>query len=201
MAVHRLQTHVSSATFLWLRSIFCGALCAFTVACMLAQSPQQSSTDESWTATTDSSLVNGNPTRTVESHTKSGNRIIDTQKLETRGVNGHYEPFSESETETVQVDATTTKTVVRNYTWDGNGRRTLAQVIEEQSHTAASGDTRTERKTSNSDVNGNFQVVQARNRRRAKHRSRNRGDENYSVPGKQLRRIYPITTGPGIENT
>jgi hypothetical protein len=50
--------------------------------------------------------------------------------------------------------------VVRTYTWDGNGQRTLAQIREEESRATASGNAHVERKTSNADVNGNFQVVQ-----------------------------------------
>jgi hypothetical protein len=49
--------------------------------------------------------------------------------------------------------------VVRSYQWNGNGRRILAQVTEEDSRATASGDVRMERKTSNADLNGNFQVV------------------------------------------
>jgi hypothetical protein len=148
------------AKFLLMRLLLSVALCAGMAVCALAHNSQQSASDESWTATTDISLANGNPARTTESHTKCGNRTLDKKKIEVLGINGRYEPFSESETETVQIDVMTIRTVVRNYNWDGNGRRKLAQLTEEESRTTASGETRTERKTSNSDLNGNFQVVQ-----------------------------------------
>ena len=154
------ESHRSARNLFLLKSILCATLCASTAVCVQAQNQRQSVRDESWRATIDTRITNGNPSRTTESYTKSNDRIIDERKIEILGINGHYEPFSESQAETVKVDATTARTVVRNYTWDGNGRRTLAQVIEEESHTTATGETRTERRTSNSDLNGNFQVVQ-----------------------------------------
>jgi hypothetical protein len=79
--------------------------------------------------------------------------------MEFLGPNGGYKPTSETETETVQIDATTTRTVVRTYQWDGNGQRTLARVSEQESRTTAGGGVRTENKISASDGNGHFQVI------------------------------------------
>jgi len=59
----------------------------------------------------------------------------------------------------VEVDATTNRTLVRRYRWDENGRRILTEVLEENSRTAPSGNTRVERTISSADVNGNLQVV------------------------------------------
>jgi hypothetical protein len=56
-------------------------LCAATAACVQAQDSKQG-TDESWTATTASFISNFAPSRTIESHTKSGNRTIDKQRFE-----------------------------------------------------------------------------------------------------------------------
>ena len=120
----------------------------------------QKSGDESWTKTTEKAEQNITPSRTTESHTKSGNRAVDKQKVEVMGTNGRYQPFLETETETIQVDAANTRTVVRTYQWNGNGQRILAQVTEENSRTTASGDLRLERKTSSADINGNFRVTQ-----------------------------------------
>jgi hypothetical protein len=125
-----------------------------------AQDAQRNSSDESWTATSDTSVKNAIPSRTTESHSKSGNRSVDKQRVEVLGPNGGYQPDSETETETVRVDATTTRTVVRIYTWDGNGRRKVSQVTEEEARGTASGDAHTVRTTSNSDANGSLQVVQ-----------------------------------------
>ncbi len=125
-----------------------------------AQDAQRNGSDESWTATTENSVINATPSRTTESHAKSGNRSVDRQRVEVLGPNGRYQPDSETEKETVRVDATTTRTVVRTYTWDGNGQRKLAQVTEEEARSTASGDAQTVRTTSNSDVNGSLRVVQ-----------------------------------------
>jgi hypothetical protein len=160
LPAHLLPSPIDSAAGVLLKLILSVVLCAATAACIQAQDPQQSSGDESWTKTTEGAVGNADPSRTTESHSKSGNRTVDTQKTEVLGLNGRYQLFSETETETIQVDATTTRTIVRNYRRDGNGQRVLNQVTEEESRTAAGGDVRRERKTSNADMNGKFQVVQ-----------------------------------------
>jgi hypothetical protein len=135
-------------------------LCGGSAVSARAQDAQANSSDESWTATTESSVTNGNPSRTTESHAKSGNRSVDKQRVEVLGPNGRYQPDFETEMETVQVNSTTTRTVVRTYRWDGNGRRRLAQVTEEEARSTASGDAQAVRTTSSSDLNGNLRVVQ-----------------------------------------
>ncbi len=135
--------------------VFCGA----SALSVQAQTPEQSGSDESWTTTTESSIENTNPSRTTQSHTKSGNRTVDKQRVEVLGLDGRYRPDSETETESVRVDDTTTRTVVRTYRWDGNGRRTLAQVTEEETRSTASGNGQVVRTTSGADVNGRLQVV------------------------------------------
>jgi len=149
------------------KSILAAALCTVAAACLPAQEQpqdqpkdqQKTATDESWTKTSDNAPNNANPSRTTESHSKSGNRTVDKQTIQVRGPNGSYQPSSETETETTQVDASTTRTVVRTYQWSANGQKTLAHVSEEESRATAGGGTRTERKISTSDVNGNFQLV------------------------------------------
>lgn len=143
-----------------MKSASFAASCLLTAVLLSAQDPQKGSGDESWTNTTEKSEQNVVPSRTMESHAKSGNRTVDKQRVEVLGPGGRYQPFTETETETIQVDATTTRTIVRAYQWNGTGQKILSQVTEENSRSTAGGDTRTERKTSNADVNGNFQVVQ-----------------------------------------
>ena len=140
------------------RSLFVTALCAATAACLPAQS-QQPTGDESWSSTKENSSQNVNPSRTTESHTKSGNRTVDKQRVEVLGPNGGYQPFTETETETVQVNDSTTKTIVRTYQWNGSGQRYLAQVTEENSRATSGGSAHVERKTSSADVNGNLQIT------------------------------------------
>jgi hypothetical protein len=135
--------------FLWLGS----------AAWVRAQDAQPNNTDESWTTATETHIDNTTPSRTTESHSKSGNRSVDKQRLEVLGPDGRYQPDSETEKETIHVNATTTRTVVRTYGWDGNGQRYLVQVSEEEARGSAGGDAQVVRTTSSSDVNGNLQVV------------------------------------------
>ena len=144
---------------LLLKAIIAAAACVAGAVCVQAQNSQQSGGDESWTTTRDTTPQYGNSSRTTESHSKSGNRTVDKQRMEFLGPNGGYQPAVETETETVQVDATTTRTVVRTYQWEANGRRILAGVSEQESRATAGGGVRTESKVSASDVNGNFQVI------------------------------------------
>ena len=95
----------------------------------------------------------------MESHSQSGNKIVDKQRVEVLGLDGRYQLASETETETVQVNSTTTRTVVRTYVRDADGQRKLSQVAEEESRSTAGGDAQSVRTTSNLDVNGNLHVV------------------------------------------
>jgi len=159
MAYAKSENQVAVSTLLvnlMISVVFCFASAVSTQ----AQDGQRNSSDESWTATTETSAKNAIPSRTTESHAKSGNRNVDKQRVEVLGPNGGYQPASETETETVRVDATTTRTVVRSYSWDGNGQRKLAQVTEEEVRSTASGDAQTVRTTSASDANGSLRVVQ-----------------------------------------
>ncbi len=144
---------------LFLKLLLVMVFCAGPCVAARAQDSQSNKDEESWTTTAESKTENTNPARTMESHTKSGNRSVDKQRVEVLGPDGHYQPASDTETETILVNDSTTRTVVRTYTWDGNGRRQLSQVREEDARAAASGDTQVTRTTSNSDVNGNLQVV------------------------------------------
>ena len=150
---------LSPLSKLLLKSIVAAAFCVGSAVCVQGQSPQQSGGDESWTKTSDTTPQYAKSSRTTESHSKSGNRTVDKQRMEIVGPNGGYQPASETETETVQVDATTTRTVVRTYQWDGNGQRSLARVSEQESRSTAGGGVRTENKISAADGNGHFQVI------------------------------------------
>ncbi len=159
MAYAKPENQVAVSRFLinWIIFVI---LCGGSAVSAQAQDVQTNSSDESWTATTENSVANSNPSRTTESHAKSGNRSVDKQRVEVLGPNGRYQPDSETEKETVRVNATTTRTVLRTYRWDGSGRRSLAQVTEEEARSTASGDAQAVRTTSSSDVNGNLRVVQ-----------------------------------------
>ena len=135
-------------------------LCPGSAAFAQAQNVPPSDTEKSWTAARQISIDNTNPVRTTESHSSSGNRSVDKLKTEVLGPDGQYQAETESDTETIRVDPTTTRTIVRKYRWDANGSRNLVQLTEEEAKTSASGDTHVVRTTSSTDVNGNLQLVQ-----------------------------------------
>jgi hypothetical protein len=160
MAFLKFEEHFALAGIRFLvKPLLVTALCAAPFAAR-AQDSQANKGDESWTTTSESKAENTNPSRTMESHSKSGNTSVDKQRVEVLGPNGHYQPDSDTETETIHVNDSTTRTVVRLYRWDGNGRRQLSQVLEEDARTTASGDQQVTRTTSIADVNGHLQVGQ-----------------------------------------
>jgi hypothetical protein len=114
----------------------------------------------SWTATTESQSGNINPTRSIESHTQSGNRTLDRQSLQRRGADGQFEPYQEIEKETVQLDATSVRTITRTFGRDANGAKTLVQVTEEERHALPGGDSNVVSTISNPDGNGKLQLIQ-----------------------------------------
>src|ERR1700687_162913 len=116
--------------------------------------------NQSWTATTDSNSDNLNPTRTTETHMQNGNRTLDKRSVQIRGFDGHFENYQDIETETLQLDPTTVRTTTRTFSRDGNGRKTLAQVTEEEKHVLPRGDSNLVRITSVSDLNGRLQPIQ-----------------------------------------
>ena len=149
-----------SATKLLAYSILSVILCIGSAVCVRAQNAQTNKTDESWTATTQTSIDHANPSRTLESHSKTDNRSVDKQRVEVLGSDGRYQPYYDTETETIQVNATTTRTVVREYRWDTNGRRNLLQVTEQESQSSSNGDSHVVSTTSSADADGNLHLAQ-----------------------------------------
>lgn len=117
--------------------------------------------DKAWSATGESSYTSGvNNVRTSESHAKSGDRTVDKQSLQRVGPDGRYENFMDVETETVKMNATTTKTITKTFGRGVNGERTLVQVVEEQKQELPGGGSKSVRTASNPDSNGRLQLVQ-----------------------------------------
>ena len=142
-----------------------GAYLCFGVR-LLAQTPDPLITKEanrSWAATADSNSNNPNTTRTIESQTQKGDRTLEERSVQVRGFDGHCENYQHIETETLQLDATTVRATTSTFNRDGNGKKTLVQVTEEERHTGAGGDSHAVRTTSVSDLNGRLQPVQREN--------------------------------------
>jgi len=118
--------------------------------------------DESWKNASSQHDLSGtvNSSRTTEAFSKKGNRTTDRKAFETVGPDGKYAPFQDTETQTIQVNATTVRTIQRSYGRDVNGNRSLVQVTEEERITSANGGQDLSRTTSNPDLNGRLQIVQ-----------------------------------------
>jgi hypothetical protein len=154
---HRVEV---SVTKLLAYSIFPLILCVGSAVSVRAQDAQANKPDEPWKATTQTSIDHANPSRTLESHSKSDNRSVDKQRVEVLGPDGRYQPYYDTETETIQVNATTIRTVVREYRWDTDGRRNLLEVTEQESQSSPNGDTHVVSTTSSADVDGNLHLAQ-----------------------------------------
>jgi len=138
-------------------SIVCASL-----ALGLASSAQTSDPDagnKSWNATTESQDTAGGSTRTSESHRQSGNRTVDKQSVDVLR-SGSYEPYQDVERESVKVNDTTTRSVMRTFGRDANGERVLIQQTEEEKQTLPGGGSKVVRSTMNPDANGGTQLVQ-----------------------------------------
>jgi hypothetical protein len=128
---------------------------------LLAQTPAPLLTEEankSWTATTDWEIKHANPTRIVESHNQNGNRTLDKQSVQFWR-DGSFQSSEDIERETLQLDANTVRITTRKFGQDGNRRKTLAQVTEEEKNILPSGDSNIVRLTSSSDLNGALQPI------------------------------------------
>ncbi len=137
-----------------------GVLVLTFFALTLAAAQTSDSSNQSWTSTSDSQDSSvGNRTRKSESHSKDGNRTVDRQSVEILR-SGRYEPYQDIETESVQVNATSSRTVVRTFGRDSNGHRVLLQTTEEEKQTSPGGGEKVVRSTSNPDANGRMQLVQ-----------------------------------------
>jgi len=133
--------------------------------CLLAALVRANAQDASrksdeWTANAQTTSENASPTRTTESYKKVGNRTIHKTTTQVLGPGGNYQPYSETETETVQDDANSSRSIVRSYSPGPSGEMRLVQVTEEKKQQLASGDVSVVRTLSNPDEYGKFKVVQ-----------------------------------------
>jgi hypothetical protein len=139
-----------------------GAYFFFSYPALWAQTSdsQTDDADKSWTASTESQSDDLNPTRTTESHTRIGNRTLDSQLVQRRGTDGHFEPYQDIEKETVKVDGATERTITRAFARDADGAKVLVKITEEEKHTLPGGDSYVVRSMSDPDAYGKLQLVQ-----------------------------------------
>ena len=143
-----------------LRRTLSAVVLTFGFAASISAQDANTSADQSWRSSSEQSGSGSVPTRTMETHRESDGKVIDTRSIQRAGAGGRYEPFLDTEKESVKVDASTTRTVVRTYGRDPDGRRKLVQQIEETVQGSPDGDSKVSRTTSNPDVNGSLQVIQ-----------------------------------------
>ena len=98
------------------------------------------------------------PTRSQDKQTTSDGQTTETHVTQRQSINGGYEPYEESQTQTIKVDASTTKTVEKRFGRGPGGEKVLLQVIEQETRTSAGGQSVT-RTVSNPDVNGALSVT------------------------------------------
>src|ERR1035438_1501102 len=127
---------------------------------IISSSNSNDAANQSWTSTSDVHNANTDPIRTVESHSRNGNRAVDKQSVQRRAADGSYQPYQDIETETVDLGDGAVRTITRTFDHNANGGATLVQVVEEEKRNLAGGDSRVVRSTSSPDVNGNLQLQQ-----------------------------------------
>jgi hypothetical protein len=152
--------HAKKASMNLRRALSAVVLTFGLAAASLSAQNEPKSADQSWRTSSEQSGPGTLPTRTTETHRASDGKVTDTQSIQRLGADGRYEPFVDTEKESVKVDATTTRNVVRTYGRDPDGRRKLVQVTEETVQGSPNGESKVSRTTSNPDVNGGLQVVQ-----------------------------------------
>jgi hypothetical protein len=156
----RVKTLTRSRTYLW--AIVLCAGCFSLVSQAQSNDSSSGDGDKSWTSSSQEQSTSGNtnPTRTQESHVVENGRVVDKESMERLGPDGRYEPYLDTEKESVKVDANTTKTIHRTFARDSDGRKTLMQVTEEETRTLPGGGQKSTLTTSNPDADGRLQVVQ-----------------------------------------
>ena len=84
---------------------------------------------------------------------------MDTTTVQAVGPDGRYIPYSQTEKESVRVDANTVRTVERTYGTGQDGQRVLVQQTQEELRSLPGGAQNMTRTISNPDANGGLQVI------------------------------------------
>jgi len=100
------------------------------------------------------------PSRVTETRSQDGNRKTRVKVIESPGLDGSYQPLLEREEQTIQVDAQTTRVVVKEYGRNADGSRSLLRQTEEETRALPGGRERSTRSISRPDVNGRMQAVE-----------------------------------------
>jgi hypothetical protein len=96
-----------------------------------------------------------NPVRVVSTERQDQGRSVEEQRVEAPSIKRGYETIHDTETETITVDANTTRMVQR---WFSPSNHQLFQVTEEERHTQPGGRESMIRTTSAVDLSGHWQI-------------------------------------------
>lgn len=101
-----------------------------------------------------------NPTRLIQSHQQEDGRTVDIQTLQRQSINGGTEVYGQTETETVKVNATTTRTTTRHFVTNSDGQKVLNGVTVEDKRELPDGAENVLSTVSRPDADGKLQVTQ-----------------------------------------
>jgi hypothetical protein len=124
--------------------------------CGTAWAQDQAQTSRTVTESSEANSTNS-PARVIETRSREDGRTVETRVVEAPSINGGYAPISDSERETIQVDANTVRVVQRWFSsW--SGERQLFQVSEEERHTEPGGRESVTRTISTKNAGGYWNV-------------------------------------------
>lgn len=122
---------------------------------------QDSSVPKSWSSSSQQGDRAGtvNPSHTTNTHSESNGRMVDNTSTQTLGPDGRYVPYSQTEKESVRVNATTVRSTERRFGTGPDGEKVLIQETREETRELPGGDKKVVRTVSNPDANGALQVI------------------------------------------
>ena len=124
-------------------------------------SDQQSDSGQSWNSSTtmQDDAGTANPTSISRSHREEDGKTVDVQTMRVNGINGGTEIYGQTETESVKVNATTTRVTTRHYVTNTDGEKVVNSVSVEEKHELPDGGESVVRTVSSPDANGSLQVT------------------------------------------
>ena len=129
----------------------------------MAQSGSDPQSDSGQSSNSTSNLQDqagaANPTTLTQSHQEEDGRSVDVQTLRVKGINGGTQMYGQTETETVKVNATTTRTTTRHYVTGSDGQKVVNSVAVEEKRELPDGGESMVRTFSTPDPNGALQVT------------------------------------------
>lgn len=122
---------------------------------------QDGSGSKSWSTTRQQADSGGtvNPSRTITTHSESNGKVLENSSTQTLGPDGRYVPYSQTEKESVRVDASTVRTTERTFGTGPDGQKVLIQETREETRELPGGAKKVARTVSNPDANGGLQVI------------------------------------------